>query len=374
MSGATTEELFRSPDLLVRRTGWFSSPCCVVTFDSFTDNRTLDRRGFGEEFFQSREIDAIHVLSRENDWYQYPEMEHAMAAVHAATRSYGRVLTYGSSMGGYAAIRLAGLAGAHCALAMSPQYSIDPKVAAFERRSPEPSKRFKPVWERRLPFPVLDEAYVLYDPKDVDGRHAALLQTSFKSTPVPLMQAGHTVVGYLHEVGLLQSTVLAACHGVLDVPDLIHQAWDRRGQSPQHLLAIAQQTPEPSRRIALLQEAVQIAPDHGGCLSSLALPLPGRFVEALAIHRHAVDLHPTSPGVLVLYSFALEQSGDLPAALTIMEHVAALTSGASLYAKRLRRLRVANRVRRNTPPWLLSVHGWVRRRRRRAMRAMRLRP
>ena len=82
----TTTELFRSNDLLVKRVGGYSPDACVVTFASFTDHRTLDRAGFGEHFLRTREIDAIHVLSRENDWYQYPETPDAMAAIHAATR------------------------------------------------------------------------------------------------------------------------------------------------------------------------------------------------------------------------------------------------------------------------------------------------
>ena len=361
-----SQELFRSNDLVVRKVGDFGSACCVVTFDSFTDNRTLDRRGFGEDFFRSRSMDAIHILSRENDWYQYAETEAAMATVHAATRGHARVITYGSSMGGYAAIRLAGLVGAHCALAMSPQYSIDPKVAPFERRWHEPSRRFAPVWERRLPFPVLDEAYVVYDPMDSDGRHAELLKTKFKFTPVPLKQAGHTVVGYLHEIGLLQSTVLSVCDGTFDAAGLIAEAWPRRGQSPQHFLAVAQQTADPTQRIAVLQEAVRVAPHHGGCLSMLAMELShaGRFDESLALHRQAVALHPTSPGVLVLYSFALEQSGNLAEALAVMENVATLTNGASLYAKRLRKLRSGVRARARAQRWPGVLRRWLRRRRR----------
>ena len=360
-----TQELFRSPELAVRHLAGFASACCVVTFDSFTDNRTLDRPGFGEDFFRSRRIDAVHVISRENDWYQYPEMEQAMAAVHAATRGYGRVVTYGSSMGGYAAIRLAGLAGAHCALAMSPQYSIDPKLAGFERRWREPSVRFKPVWERRLPWPVLHEAYVVYDPEDLDGRHAALLRSKFTFTPVPLPYAGHTVSGYLQEIGLLQSLVLSVCDGTFDPAATIRDAWERREQSPQHFAARAERSRRRSQRIALLAEAVRIAPHHVGCLSRLAMELTraGRFAEALALHGDAVALHPANPGGLVLYSLTLERSGNLKAALAVMEEVAALTGGASLYAKRLGTLRYRLRDGDGASSLRMSLPKWFRDRR-----------
>jgi len=127
-------EIFRSSELAVRSVCDFGSKTCVVTFDGYTDIRTLDRPGFGEGFFQSHQIDAIHILSRENDWYQYPELPSAARTVAELVKRYDRVVAYGSSMGAYAAIRFGGLAGASVALAISPQFSIDPRVARFERR------------------------------------------------------------------------------------------------------------------------------------------------------------------------------------------------------------------------------------------------
>jgi hypothetical protein len=126
------EEIYRSHDLLVRGRTGYETPFCVVTFDSFTDRRTLDREGFGEAFFASRGVNAVHVLSRDNDWYLLPDIELALEAAAKATASFDRVSAYGSSMGAYAAIRLGGLAGASTAIALSPQFSIDPRLVPFE--------------------------------------------------------------------------------------------------------------------------------------------------------------------------------------------------------------------------------------------------
>ncbi len=60
-------EIFRSAELLVKDLRRHTSACCVV--DSYTDNRTLDRPGFGEVFFGTNGIDAIHIIPRNNDWY-----------------------------------------------------------------------------------------------------------------------------------------------------------------------------------------------------------------------------------------------------------------------------------------------------------------
>ena len=341
MATEAAGRLFRSADLLVRKVGGHSPACCVVTFDSFTDDRTLDRPGFGEQFLRTREIDAIHVISRDNDWYQYPEIPEAMACVHVATRGYARVVAYGSSMGAYAAIRFAGLAGAHCALALSPQFSIDPAAAPFEFRWPEASARFKPLWEGQLGFPALDQAYVAYDPLDLDMYHVALLAREFRFSHVALPNAGHPVTGYLMEVGLLQAATVAVCQGEFNPAAFAQEAQGRRNQSPQYFATLAGRSRLRSRRIALLREAVRIGPRNAGCKSLLAGQLgdAGRFEEALAMHREALAIEPGHPNLLLHHSYTAEASGDLPGALAIMEEVAARTGGASPYMARLLELR-----------------------------------
>ena len=144
------KEIYRSADLLVRPRIGYESPFCVVTFDSFTDRRTLDREGFGEAFLASRAVNAIHVLSRDNDWYLLPDIELALDAAAKAAASFDRVSAYGSSMGAYAAIRLGGLAGASTAIALSPQFSIDPRLVPFEDRWDPDARRLNFEIERRL--------------------------------------------------------------------------------------------------------------------------------------------------------------------------------------------------------------------------------
>ena len=354
-------EIYRSHDLVVRRLGGFSDDACVVTFDSFTNQRTLERGGFGQRFFQTREIDAIHVIARENDWYQYAEMAEAMAVVHAATRPYGRVVTYGSSMGAYAAIRLAGLAGAHVALALSPQFSIDPAVVPFEFRWEEPSRRFRAVWEQTLAFPALEQAYVAYDPINLDAKHLALLDRQFRFTHVRLPGAGHPVTGYLMELGLLEGMLRQACRGAIDVPHLQATAWERREQSSQYFAVRATRTRRRSLQMKLLQKAVRLAPRDASvrCKLGLLLGKQGRFAEAEAAHLASLQIAPDHSNLLLEYSYTVERQGDLAKALAIMEEAWAKSGGASLYVTRVEwlRARVAGK-RVPMPSWWRS--RWAR--------------
>src|SRR5262249_48609659 len=121
-------EIFRTNNLVARYHGSFGKSKLVITFYPFSDTFSLDVQGFGEDFFVKRGIDSIHIIPRANNWYQYPELLAAAEAVRRFAASYDKVITYGSSMGAYAAIRLGGEVGAEAALAISPQYSMDPTV------------------------------------------------------------------------------------------------------------------------------------------------------------------------------------------------------------------------------------------------------
>ena len=335
-------ELFRSPDLLVRQVGDHGAACCVVTFDSFTDHRTLDRPGFGEAFLDSSRIDAIHVIARDNDWYQDPGIMDAMAEIRSVSGRYDRVVAYGSSMGGYAALRLGGMAGAQAALALSPQFSIDPAVVPWEKRWPESSKQFIPVWEGTLKLPILDEAYVAYDPVDLDRRHAGLFAAHIRFTPIRLPHCGHPVTGVLAELGLLQTLIRSVCGRDFDAAGFERDACAQRERSPQYLISLANSLRRWRRtaRVTLMQRAVALAPMDYGVISHLANELreAGRLDEALALHRRALEIAPSHPHMLLQYSYTLERSGDLPAALAMMEAADACAGGTAIYQPRLARL------------------------------------
>ena len=338
-----SETLFRDDDLMVRRRAGHGGPCCVVTFDSFSDVGGLDRPGYGEAFLDRSGIDAIHVVGRGNDWYQYPQIAAAMAAVREVTTGYARVVTYGSSMGGYAAIRLAGLAGAHAVFALSPQFSINPRVVSWERRWPDSSRRFRDVWESTLAWPGPAEAYVAYDPRTPDRRHMALLRARFDHRPIVLPFTGHPVTGFLAEMGLLQQAILAICADSFDCSAFTRAALAKRDQSSESLLERARSDWRLGRqgRIALLREAVLRAPASAtaACRLGQQLMRAGQVDEALAMLRRAIELEPGQPYFAWACSFCLEAKGLVDQAVALMEGALAGAIGQERYSRRLAELR-----------------------------------
>lgn len=360
---ATSDAVFRSSDLLVRKVGAHGDACCVVTFDSFTDFRTLDRPGFGESFLDGAGVNAIHVIPRENAWYQHSEMLDAMARVHAATRRYRRVVTYGSSMGGYAALRFGGVAGAQAALALSPQFSIDPSIVPWEERWSESSRHFKPVWESSLPFPALDQAYVAYDPLNIDRKHIALIGAAMEIEPLRLPGGGHPVTGYLSETKMLKHLILSVCRNDLDVPAFIRDVGRRQHRSAQFLIAMADRMAwwRHARRLSLVRQAVALQPDSPTSVRRLAVELrrARQFDEAIAMHRRSLELAPGHPNMMLQYSLTLERSGAIDAALVVQEELYAAADGAVIYRPRLEALR--GQVRAGATPKTLNRSArWLR--------------
>jgi lysophospholipase L1-like esterase len=325
-------ELYRSVDLLVRARIGFDSPHCVVTFDSYTDNRSLARDGFGEAFLASRSVNAIHILSRDNDWYLLPDIERALEAASSVAKPFDRVTTYGSSMGAYAAIRLGRLAGATAAIALSPQFSLDPRVVPFEDRWPLEARRLDYEIERRLARTgFVPSAYVFYDPSDPDARHADLFRPWLDVRDVRLPDCGHPVTGFLAEVGLLDRAALEPARGVFDREVFQRDALAKRECAPQHYLTLASRPIAAVKKLELVRRAYELFSSDVGYMARYgeALWMAGRHDDAVAMFDQAMRAKPDHDFVLRYVCAFLEASGRRGAARAVADWLTRLQPGAA---------------------------------------------
>ena len=332
-----TDILYRSPALEVRRVLAGDGRHVVVTFDSYHEPAGMDRPGFGEAFFQAEGITAVHVMSHRNDWFQYTETEDVLRTIRKTCSEAERVLAYGSSMGGYAALRFADAIGAHAALALSPQYSLDPSKVPFETRwAPDRRRiRFLAAIDGAIrPGPWRIFAYD--SALDADNLHAELLIAAAPMTAIPLPHAGHPVGGFLNDIKLLRPLVLTALDGSFDPARFRRAAHARRTRSAHWLAHLADRQPAWRNElgIALARRAVAMAPDHPALHDTLArrLAAAGRFSEAVAAHNQAIAIEP-----IVDYLWGLSKTlfaaGDIADALAVAEHIQRLAPhGAGYHA------------------------------------------
>jgi tetratricopeptide (TPR) repeat protein len=337
--------LYRSLALEVRHVPAGDGLHMVVTFDSYHEPAGMDRPGFGEAFFQAEGISAIHVMSYRNDWFQYPEMEAVLRIIRETCSAAERLLAYGSSMGGYAALRFADAVGAHAALALSPQFSLDPRKVPFETRwaSDRRRIRFLPAIDGAIrPGPRRIFAYD--SALDPDRGHAELLMAAAPMEEIALPHAGHPVGGFLNDIKLLRPLVLTALDGSFDAPRFRRAAHARRTRSAHWLAHLADRQPawRNGLGIALARRAAAMAPDHPTLHDTLArrLAAAGRFAEAIAAHHRAIAIEP-----IVDYLWSLSKTlfaaGDTSGALAVAERIQALAphgAGYHAWAAHLRAL------------------------------------
>lgn len=341
-AGVEVTELFRSGDLLVRSMrpppGQNRHPgAVVVTFDSYNDRRKLDRLGFGERFLLSRGVHAIHVISRDNDWYQYPEMMTACAAIREAVAGASHVLTYGSSMGAYAAIRFADRVGATGVLALSPQYSIDRRRMPNEDRWRQDSQRitFRKEYDGAIRSRIAP--FVAFDPFSLDGAHADRIAADIPVHRLALPGAGHPVGTCLNELGLLEKLVFDVLEGRCNAPEAERTFRRVRPKSATIWVSIADKQPLYRKRTALrlARRAAEIAPESDLVLLQLGrwLSVNGEHAAAVEVMRRAIDKSGRNPSFLHPLSVVLEAAGDREGALQIArEHLEACPGVGICYA------------------------------------------
>ncbi|HEY4585782.1 MAG TPA: tetratricopeptide repeat protein [Brevundimonas sp.] len=305
-------DLFRSDNVVVRSVPASDLSRWVVTFDNYGIGHGFDRPGFGEDFLRNAGISAIHVMGVREDWYQYPEMAAAMQAVRQATAGAERVMTYGSSMGGYAALRFADAAGANAVLAISPQYSIDPKKMPFETRWHQESQRIE--WRPEIDGRIFCGSYpiIVFDPI-VDGCQVERVKEDIDICPIKLPHVSHPATTYLVEIGLLKPLVLHALSGELDAAAFRIEARNRRRVSSFYLSNLAIGQPAHRRLLALelARRAVKTSPSSplAGLAFARLLSAEGRHDEAIERLEGIVASTNRAPVYLVSYVDALVAAG-----------------------------------------------------------------
>lgn len=330
-----TSELFRSADLVVRRVG-ARGGLCFVTFGSYTNDSSLDRAGFAEEFLRDEGIDAIHVVNRDNLWYQYSEIEDALRAVRAATAAYDRVITYGSSMGGYAALRFGHVCRAETGIAISPQYSLNPRVVPFENRWQADVARITFNERAYVPMP---HQFIFYDSRmAADRRHfEKFVAAGGDPIGVSIPYAGHPVGPILLETGVLKQAVRAVIDGSFVAHELQRQVRDRRRLSQHHFFMLSRRAEErrPKLAIEFLRRAAAIEPEsHIASELAAALDRQGDHEEAEPLHLAAIKRVPGNVRARINYARHLEATDRADdAAQTLRDAIKGQAGSVRLYVR-----------------------------------------
>lgn len=336
--------VFRGPEFSIVRVPGAGDGAVFVTFDSFGDPLPPDRAGFGEAFLARHGFEAYHVLHTSNAWYQYPQMRAALEDLRARLGPDRPVITYGSSMGGYAAFRFSGVLQAARVIAFSPQYSIDPARVPWEHRWRKLAAGLPMLWDD-LPVHPGAELFVFYDPTSADRRHGRLMSREMRAHHVRLPHSGHPCIALLQELKLLGPTIRAIAAGAFDGARCEAKVRALRTTSARYLSNRALRLPRLAgrRRLAMAEAAIALARDepwyrvvHGRILAA-----HGAWAAAEARFQEALVLLPDHSPLLMEYRRFLMKAGRWDEAEAVLERAIALSSGALSHPREMSVLRAA---------------------------------
>lgn len=215
--------------------------------------------GAGEDLFFDAGFDVISVKARSNRWYQ--DLSLADVAAVLAPLHYDEVLTYGTSMGGYAAAYFAAVIRPRRAVLFSPQSSIDPRFSEWD-------ERWKEHWSLPFEHAPIDGAtgsetqyVILYDPWTLDGRHAkaiaaAVGEENVRHVRVPF--SGHETIGLLRDAGVLSKLVLALMRDSPEAAAHLGGLRRQRKQTWSHAFHLFFRAQSQGRRIVTRNMAMEI--------------------------------------------------------------------------------------------------------------------
>ena len=163
---------------------------------------------FGRSLAKRMGLSALGFTAKRPNWYPEANVRAALAATEQFRKGYREVVTYGASMGGYAAAKYSRPLGASTALSICPQWSIDPAhTADFDRRYQEhfiPGRTGDVIRHED----VSGRIYVFVDPRCAsDFGHASRIPCA---ELVPVHSAQHHVTGMLAGTAAFESLLAAA--------------------------------------------------------------------------------------------------------------------------------------------------------------------
>ena len=179
------------------------------------------RKAWGFDFLQSQtDHSGLFVKPRRSDWYRNDDLIEFFEAVQRSGyfSEFERTMTYGGSMGGYAAIAFSGFCDADTVLSLNPQATLDKRVVPWEKRFALGAAQ---DWTGRLSL-ASDECvdktnfFIVYDHMlRADKRHVKLLKLKNR-TDINLPYVGHKIPYHMAKMGYLTELYIDVANEAVD--------------------------------------------------------------------------------------------------------------------------------------------------------------
>lgn len=294
----------------------------LLTFD-IMHAKANGRSAFASGLAQSRDINFFGIVPKSPCWYPVQETQEA-AAIVAALKDRP-MIAYGSSMGGYGALKYGNAAGADIAIALGPQTTINHETCGKD----DPRyHRYHDVALHGTSMRVeaddlCEKTFVGFDPNmSQDAFQAGLLPESDKIHTIRLTHMGHKCAAAMTPSAHCMAIFDAALVGTPEnVEALMRQ---NRKQSLEYFLGLsrtAHENGDAASALALLDEGLD---RHGWnkdatVLRARILKSLGRPEEGLDDLRKVTALQPNVPKYRVALADQLMAMGETDLAISEMK-------------------------------------------------------
>lgn len=203
--------LYKGNDLMlsVKNDGYDAS---IVTFEPRNKNLNPKKTnsfgpGFGIGKFLPLELNEFIIHTNKNNWYQTKEIIDVIEIINKLTKDT-KVITYGGSMGGFAAINFSSALNASSFIAISPLFDISRNNSLQEDR-----------WIDDLPYIDFQynfiragicrqsHGFVFFDKNNFDKNHAEKIKNYTKAELFPLDFGSHPCSFYLNEAYKIKNII-----------------------------------------------------------------------------------------------------------------------------------------------------------------------
>ncbi len=170
----------------------------VITFNSM--GQTLED-DFGKDFLEQLNISQINVACSSKDFFQSLSLESFLEAVSPIAKNHSDIVTYGTSLGGYAAIYFGSVLQART-LAIAPRLPIHSYMEGL--RSYNPNIEIKHEDLRQITAPQ-NNVLTVYDPdEEADAKFVSYFLADRENTSfIELNGAGHFILEQLKTINML---------------------------------------------------------------------------------------------------------------------------------------------------------------------------
>ncbi|NHN85232.1 hypothetical protein GOB93_11345, partial [Acetobacter musti] len=137
----------------------------LVTFVGAWETEHACRTFLAETPVRKNRISCLGITAKVDYWYISPETDHVLSLIRNIAAGYSRIILFGMSMGGHAAIAFSRALNADVVFTGAPKWSLDPEECEICEMGWLPSSPHGIAmcqngrWKKRLRERTADEGY-----------------------------------------------------------------------------------------------------------------------------------------------------------------------------------------------------------------------